>query len=716
MVAGLATWVDRIARGARAAVESPADDEQQATLVTIVAGELTAATGELAGTHLYLADRSTRTLRLTDSGSEVEGLPREIRDDTEHFVVRTAATRRPALAGAHLGLPLALAEEVLGVLALTFSTPRVVTASELEPLQAIADVLALALAAARAAGRTSSTRLVQAASGNGAISSALEVVPESQLHVAIQRGFHLWPYAREESIPEFLRGALRTILDRARAEVGAQFGALGITRSAELPFDPWVYSGMSEEVAKAVGRTPRPVGTLGRVAMNGDVLRLRDVRTHPAFQGLPPHHPEITSILAIPIRYGQLNVGNIYLANKLGAAEFTAEDERVVTALASHAGQALQIAFLRTAIEAQRAQLQSTLDCVPNGVLFIDAENRHVMANPRAMSLAGRTITPEGGVSQYMSLVRRPDGRPVSIDETPMVAALKGETTRNVEAVICTADGRRTPVLVSAAPVRSVDNEILGAVVVFEEITALKELERMRSEYSAVIAHDLRAPLHVIQLQIAALLRDAHDEVRAPVAALRRIQRSTSQLSQMTNDLLDATRTELRRFSLECESVAPELLTAQIVDQLRPAIEHHPLEVSAEAGLSRASLDPLRFQQIITNLIENAAKQSARDTPISIHLAPAASGILLSVQDHGVGIPEDEIPMLFDRYYPARRSRERRSGLGLGLYIVKGLVDAHGGRVWVESHVGEGTTFYVWFPAELQPQPQVDRVELGQPR
>ena len=238
----------------------------------------------------------------------------------------------------------------------------------------------------------------------------------------------------------------------------------------------------------------------------------------------------------------------------------------------------------------------------------------------------------------------------------------------------------------------------------------------MRSEYSAVIAHDLRAPLHVIQLQIAALLRDAHDEVRAPVAALRRIQRSTSQLSQMTNDLLDATRTELRRFSLECESVAPELLTAQIVDQLRPAIEHHPLEVSAEAGLSRASLDPLRFQQIITNLIENAAKQSARDTPISIHLAPAASGILLSVQDHGVGIPEDEIPMLFDRYYQARRSRERRSGLGLGLYIVKGLVDAHGGRVWVESHVGEGTTFYVWFPAESQPQPQVDRVELGQPR
>ena len=154
------------------------------------------------------------------------------------------------------------------------------------------------------------------------------------------------------------------------------------------------------------------------------------------------------------------------------------------------------------------------------------------------------------------------------------------------------------------------------------------------------------------------------------------------------------------RFSLERELIAPAQLTAEILDQLRPGFPHHPIELSTEPDLPRVLLDPLRFQQIVTNLIDNAAKQSAPGTPIAIHLAPAAAGVVLAVQDHGVGIAEEAIPKLFDRYYQAHLARDRRSGLGLGLYIVKGLVDAHGGRIWVESTLGQGTTFHVWFAAE----------------
>lgn len=171
----------------------------------------------------------------------------------------------------------------------------------------------------------------------------------------------------------------------------------------------------------------------------------------------------------------------------------------------------------------------------------------------------------------------------------------------------------------------------------------------------------------------------------------------------MTNDLLDATRTELKRFSLDCKSVAADQLTSEVVDQLRPAFEHHPIEVSVEAGVPRVLLDPLRFDQIITNLVDNVAKHSAQGIPISIHLAPSAGGALVAVQDHGAGIPANELPMLFDRYYQASHSRAKKTGLGLGLYIVNGLVEAHGGRIWVESQVGEGTTFFLWFPAEPTP-------------
>lgn len=696
------SWLPRIGRVAKAAAEISLTDELQGTLA-VVSRELEPQTGRGDAARLYLADPTTRSLHLAHVGVGVEGLPGELTLDAAHFVARAAAARRPALDGSGVGLPLVFGQHVIGVLALIFADPEAAARADLESLQAVADVLALALGSSRAVTRTHqelSSHMERAAVANRAILDALEVVPQSQLYVALMRGFHLWPYAREQSVPEFLRCALRTIVEQACVAVDAQFGALGVVRNPDLPFDPWVFAGVSEQQVAAVGRHPRPIGTLGLVAMKGEPIRVRDVRTHPAFLGFPPHHPEVTSLLAIPLRYRDANVGNLYLGNKISAPEFTIEDQRIVEAMALHAGQALQIAYLRTAIEAQRAQLQSTLDSAPSGILFVDAVDEHVMANPRAMELLGKSIIPEAGLGQYLGFLCYPDGRPVPLDEMPMRTALRGETVRNVEGLICRGF-RRIPVLISAAPVRTMENRILGAVVLFEDISALKELERARAEFGAVIAHDLRTPIQLIQLQVSALLGDVkNNQVRAPLAAVLRIQRAAAQLTQMTNDLLDATRTDLKHFSLERRSVAVDQLTSEIADQLRPAIVDHPIEVSAEVGLPRALLDPLRFHQIIVNLVDNAAKHSAQEAPISIHLAPSEGGVLVAVQDHGTGIPANELPMLFDRYYQASRSRAKKTGLGLGLYIVRGLVEAHGGRIWVESQVGEGTTFLLWLPAE----------------
>jgi signal transduction histidine kinase len=223
----------------------------------------------------------------------------------------------------------------------------------------------------------------------------------------------------------------------------------------------------------------------------------------------------------------------------------------------------------------------------------------------------------------------------------------------------------------------------------------------VRSGFAVMIAHDFRAPLQVIQLLVSKMLRSTDEnQTLVPLTTVRRIERSVTRLTQMTNDLLDASRTEQQRFSLKRQSVAADELTRGIVDQLSPFIEDHPIEVSAEAGLPRVLVDPLRIDQILTNLIDNAARHSANKAPISLHLAGSAGGVLISVQDRGVGIPADELPKLFDRYYQARLSSVKRAGLGLGLYIVKGLVEAHGGRIWVESQVEKGSTFYLWLPAE----------------
>jgi signal transduction histidine kinase len=113
-------------------------------------------------------------------------------------------------------------------------------------------------------------------------------------------------------------------------------------------------------------------------------------------------------------------------------------------------------------------------------------------------------------------------------------------------------------------------------------------------------------------------------------------------------------------------------------------------------------VDPLRFDQILTNLLDNAAKFSPDEEPIGVTVLPSDGGIDVAIEDRGIGIPSEDVSRLYDRFYQSRRARERKSGLGLGLYITKGLVEAHGGRIWLATQPAKGSTFHVWFPADVK--------------
>jgi signal transduction histidine kinase len=226
------------------------------------------------------------------------------------------------------------------------------------------------------------------------------------------------------------------------------------------------------------------------------------------------------------------------------------------------------------------------------------------------------------------------------------------------------------------------------------------EVNRLRDEFAAVIAHDLRTPIQSLRLQSELLLHSAEKgEVAVPVSAVERVHRATEELARMVDDLLDASRIEARRLAVQPQPIALVDRTTEVIEATKPALGEHPVALHVDAPAAPVAFDTDRFSQVLTNLLSNAAKYSAPGAPIDVHIRGNGQGASLSVVDQGWGIAPDELPRLFDRFYQARRARSQKSGLGLGLYIVRGLMEAQGGSISVRSEPGKGSTFTLWFPA-----------------
>jgi signal transduction histidine kinase len=233
-------------------------------------------------------------------------------------------------------------------------------------------------------------------------------------------------------------------------------------------------------------------------------------------------------------------------------------------------------------------------------------------------------------------------------------------------------------------------------------IASQRELDRLREEFAAVIAHDLRSPIQTLQLQTDRLLEEVTgDEVRVPSEAVRRLRRSAARLAGMVGDLLDASRLEASRLVLNPRRVSAGTAITEVIDRIRPLLGDHPVSMEVVGAPPEIDADPGRLDQILTNLLENAAKYSGPAAPIRVRVEAEGEGTSISVADQGIGIADDEMPRLFDRFYQAKRARKKKSGLGLGLYITKGLVEAHRGRISVESALGRGSTFHVWLRPHL---------------
>jgi PAS domain S-box-containing protein len=355
-------------------------------------------------------------------------------------------------------------------------------------------------------------------------------------------------------------------------------------------------------------------------------------------------------------------------------------------------------------VESERAWLRAVIDRSPVGIILIEgAHGKRVNANLQAERLFGRPLPPEGGLAQYVGQIYHPDGTPLERSEMATERALHGETVTIEEELIRQPSGQEVRLRASAVPIY-LEGNIAGAVVIYEDVSRIRELERLREEWTSIIAHDLRQPVTIITGYASLLARQARRAARPEeeARAIGHVLTSAHNLSKMIGDLLDVSRIETHRLTIErTPTDLPNLIRA-VVERSREITDGHPVRVEIIGEIPRLEIDPARVEQILTNLLSNAAKYSYPNSEIVVTAERRGEEVEVSVTNSGPGISPAELPRIFTRFYRARAARAGpAAGLGLGLYISKGLVEAHGGRIWCESTLGQTTTFHFTLPLRV---------------
>jgi len=348
----------------------------------------------------------------------------------------------------------------------------------------------------------------------------------------------------------------------------------------------------------------------------------------------------------------------------------------------------------------QRAQLNALLENLSDGVAIVDRSGRIAMIND-----AGRAILGFGegrGPVDGVLLLEAEDleGRPLPAEARPLRRALRGETFADYEVQRVRPDGERRRVVSTGTNVRDANGDVALAIVVFRDVTELRRLERQREEYLALISHDLRNPLSSIMLFVTVLKRSmARKGLADEAASAARIEQNVRRMTAMLEDLTEATSLEAQGVTLQRDRCDLRALVAAVADCMDEARARRITIEADDASPYIVFADAPRLERVVANLLTNALKYSADDAPVYARLSRRGPDVHLEVVDRGIGIAPESIAMLFDRYYRTAGGKARATGLGLGLYISRLLVEAHGGRIEVASEVGRGSTFSVILPS-----------------
>jgi two-component system, OmpR family, phosphate regulon sensor histidine kinase PhoR len=336
-------------------------------------------------------------------------------------------------------------------------------------------------------------------------------------------------------------------------------------------------------------------------------------------------------------------------------------------------------------LEAERARLATILDQLTDGVLIADAEGRIQLANPAAEKLFGAG-SPLTGRTVAVAL------RQHQLVETWR----KCQQTGQIQSDSVELPASRQFIQIVAIP----DRQTGGSLLMLQDLTRVRRLETVRRDFISNVSHELRTPLASLKALTETLNEGALEDPPAARRFLGRIQTEVDALTQMATELLELSRIESGQVPLELQKVAAGRLLRTSADRMKAQADRAGVNLRVEVpeNLPEIRADASRLEQVLVNLIHNALKFTPADGEVALTAALDEKFVRFSVRDTGVGIPDDDLPRIFERFYRVDRSRSG-SGTGLGLSIARHIVEAHGGRIWAASREGAGSTFYFTIPA-----------------
>lgn len=487
-----------------------------------------------------------------------------------------------------------------------------------------------------------------------------------------------------------LPSLLRTILHYAAEMVGAEVGYIALTRP-----------GGGMRLATGYGLPSRVFNALApylaQKSADPDFWSEAELRRQLAIVREALGAP-LEQAIALPlVLEDEQSVGGIFLFRS-GSAAFSPGDRSLLRDFADQAAIAVRNARQVEQLRVEKARVETIIENSPNGVLILDPDMRVLVSNRALSNLVG--LPPEQIRGRHCAEVLRLQnatgdhlclsGRPLP----PPTGVWYGEGD------IVRPGRRRVTVGITYSPLFDRNGNLLNIIATLTDITRYREAEELKSTFISVISHELKTPVSLIKGYASTLARE--DAPLSPEMVReygRIIEEESNRLNDLINNLLDASRIQAGALQLDIEDVSLPRVAETAVERFRTQSPSHRLELDFPADLPPVRGDEKRIRQVLDNLLSNAIKYSPGGGTIRVGAWRDDHRVIGYVADTGIGIPPEEHKNVFERFYRVESGLRRGTqGVGLGLYLVKAIVEAHGGEVWLQSEPGKGTTFFFSLP------------------